>query len=69
MLCVPDDGLAEIAGDVLTVPLAATFIVVPPVEASVTFPERAPLAEVVVRTYIVVEATLPLVCVNVKALV
>ena len=42
-------ALAEV-GDWLAVPLTATFWVVAPVEASVTFPEGLPVADEVSRT-------------------
>lgn len=48
-----------IVGSAFTVPLAATFCVVAPVEAQVTLPEGLPEAAEVSRTYIVVLPTLP----------
>ena len=47
---VPVEGCALIEIGVLTVPLAATFTVVAPVDVSDTFPDGVPLAKVVKRT-------------------
>src|SRR6185295_15397377 len=66
---VPDNAIAEPAhpltalavttGNAFTVPLAATFCVVAPVDAEVILPEGVPDADDERRTYIGVELTVP----------
>ena len=60
---------ACVEGAEYTVPLTAIFTVVAPVDARVIFPEGVPVAEVAMRTYIVVLATVPPLCVKVRLLV
>ena len=50
----------------VTVPLTATFFVVAQLDTSAIFPEGVPLAEFVIRTKIVVLATVPPLWVKVK---
>lgn len=53
-------------GCAFTEPLAETFCVVAPADIQRIFPPGVPLAELLKRTYTVVEVTIPPVCGKVK---